>query len=146
MRIATAPLFALLLVGCDPHTEASVGPYRLRNIDDRSGTSVVYDLGDQGSVGRIGPTVFAIGWNDAYVVAARHPIPAVDTTPPSPNGRRSIQPDRSRTEYFYIVRRLDRWNADPGASVRGPFDDAAFHTEITRLHLPAFRKVLADLK
>ncbi len=56
------------------HAERLDGPYRLVAVDVPSEMSICYDLGNGNAIGRIPETFFAAGWNDAYVVAARHPM------------------------------------------------------------------------
>lgn len=90
---------------------------------------MAYDLGDGASVGRIDATVFSVGWNTKYLVAARHPY--------------SI---RSKTEYYYLIRALDAPYEDPDVSVRGPFDDRAFSRERGRLKLPGFQLEIESMK
>jgi hypothetical protein len=119
-----------LLAGCGfVHDEPLDGPYRLSAIDANSQMSVCYDLGDGDCIGRISETVFAVGWNSSYLVAARHP--------PS---------DKSKVEYFYLVRALDGPIVDPSVTVRGPFDLWSFERECQRLGLPGLTRELASLK
>ena len=130
MRVASsvAALLAALTACGFVHDERIDGPYRLSAIDVDEEMSVCYDLGDA-CVGRIPGTVFAVGSNAAYVVAARHPAN-----------------DRSRTEYYYLIRELDGPLVDPSVTVRGPFDLKAFQAEAERLGLPAFERELSALK
>jgi hypothetical protein len=74
---------------------------------------------DDGCVGRIPATVFEVGYDGKYIVAARHPAS-----------------DSSQTQYYYLIRALDSPAADPGVSVRGPFTAEAFSGERARLSLP----------
>jgi hypothetical protein len=78
---------------------------------------------------RIGETVFAVGHDTSYIVAARHP-----------------SNNRNVTEYFYLVRSLDGPNADRSASVRGPFDVGQFDMERTRLRLPSLDTTVERLR
>jgi hypothetical protein len=96
---------------------------------------VCYHLADGDCVGRIPETVFAVGFNRDYVVAARHPHKFTDTTL-----------DRSRSEYFYIVRSVDGPLVDPRQSLRGPFGETAFQREQKRLGLPDFTREIAGLR
>src|SRR5258708_30187173 len=80
-------------------------------------------------VGRIGETVFAVGHDASYIVAARHP-----------------SNNRKVTEYFYLVRSMDGPIADPSASGRGPFDAGKFEAERVRLRLPSFDTNMASLR
>jgi hypothetical protein len=119
-----------LLAGCGfVHDERLDGPYRLNAIDVMSEMSICYDLGNGHCIGRISETVFAVGWNSAYVVAARHPYN-----------------DKSKVEYFYLVRALDGPHVDPSVTVRGPFDLQSFGQERQRLGLPPLMRELASLK
>ena len=109
-----------LLAGCGfVHDEQLDGPYRLSAIDTDSEMSVCYDLGNGSCIGRISENVFAVGWNSSYLVAARHP-----------------HGDKSKAEYFYLVRALDSPLVDPSVTVRGPFDLLSFQQERQRLGLP----------
>ena len=91
--------------------------------------NVCYGLGNGDCVGRIPQTVFAVGWDKSYVVAARHP-----------------KNDKSKVEYFYIIRAFDGPYVDPSMAVKGPFDSRSFEQERQRLALPALRRELASLK
>jgi hypothetical protein len=115
----------LALAGCGfAHDEPVAGPYRLVAVDSGEQMSLCYSL-DENCVGRVGPTVFEAGANDAYVVAARHP------------GN-----DKRRAEYFYLIRELDGPDADPSIAVRGPFDEATYRQQEARLGLPSFTHVV----
>jgi len=111
------------------------GPYQLAEVDTAEDTSLCYKLSSGDCVERIAQTVFAAGSDRTYVVAARHPHQFGDT-----------RLDRSKTEYYYIVRALDGPRKDPSAAVRGPFDVAAFGREKQRLRLPDFSVELTSLK
>jgi hypothetical protein len=105
------------------------GAYRLHATDVDSEMSVCYGLGGGNCIGRISETVFAVGWNSSYLVAARHP-----------------HGDKSRVEYLYLVRARDGPLVDPSVTVRGPFDLQSFEQERQRLGLPALTRELASLK
>ena len=55
-------------------------------------------------------------------------------------------PDRSVTEFYYILRQADERNALKPVSVMGPFSELEYQQEKRRLQLPEFSKVFADLK
>jgi hypothetical protein len=103
-------------------------------IDTAEQSEVAYDLGHGSSIGRVPPTVFAVGYNRDYIVAARHPTSYID------------QPDRSKTEYYYIIRAKDGPYVDPSVTVRGPFNASGFAAETGRLHLPTLKDEIASLK
>lgn len=81
---------ALAIPACGfVHDEHIDGPYRLIAVDVTDQMSVCYQLKDA-CVGRIPQTVFAVGHNPSYFVAARHPAS-----------------NREIIEYFYLARSLD---------------------------------------
>lgn len=92
------------------------GPYELVAIDEPSQMHLAYDIGDGVSVGRVPATVFAAGADARHVIAKRHP-----------GG------DRTRTEWYILVRARDSASADPSASVVGPLTEAQFAAERERL-------------
>lgn len=127
---------AALVAGCGPGSSEPIdGPYRLSSADIDWDTMLCYDLGGGGCAGRVAETVFAVGFDESYIVAARHPHSFSD---------KSL--DRSVTEYFYVIRAADGPNADPERVVRGPFTAEAFEQERRRLNLPPFSREIASLK
>ncbi len=117
------------LGGCGSHRDVTIdGPYHLIAEDDEEQMAVCYDS-SEGCIGRIPATVYAVGVDASYVVAARHP-----------------QANRSITEFYYVIRASDRPTVDTSAAVRGPFDAQAFETARTELHLPALTYELPRLK
>jgi len=102
------------------------GPYRLVAVDVPEDASVCLTLDGGDCLGRVDGSVFAVGWNETHVVVARHPMGL------------GGQADRSKTEYYYIIRSLDGVLADPSVSVKGPFDKVAFENEKARVKLPGF--------
>jgi hypothetical protein len=131
MRSSIVSAAAAVLSGCYgmAHDDRIDGPYRLVAIDAIEEMQVAYDLGDDASIGRIPATVFWVGFDARYIVAARHP-----------------DNDRSITQYFYLVRALDGPIVDPNVTVRGPFDRATFAQETTRLGLPPLTTEVQSLK
>lgn len=129
-------LAALAAAGCGAAADEEVdGPYRLVAPDIDWDMALCYDIGEGGCAGRVPPTVFAVGFDQRYVVAARHPHEFTST-----------RLDKSKTEYFYIIRSDDGPRADTAKVVRGPFDRAAFDRETRRLGLPALSREIAGLK
>jgi hypothetical protein len=126
---------AVLLGGCGAQGGRIDGPYSLEITDAPEDATVCYELDGGDCSGRIEETVFAVGFNADYLVAARHPHRFEE---------RSL--DRSRTEYYYIIRSQDGPRRDPSASVRGPFSEAMFERERQRLGLPQFTREIASLK
>lgn len=118
-------LFAISLGACGVvHDEHIDGPYRLVAIDVSEQMAICHELeGD--CVGRIPETVYAVGFDTKYLVAARHP-----------------NNDQSRTEYYYLTRALDGPLIDPSTTVSGPFNASEFEVERRRLDLPSFSRTL----
>ncbi len=117
------------LGGCSSHRDITIdGPYHLIVGDEEEQTSVCYDT-PGGCIGRIPDTVYAVGADGTYVVAARHP-----------------QSNRSVTEFYYVIRASDTPTVDTSAAVRGPFDAQAFDEMRNQLHLPALTYELPRLK
>ncbi len=117
------------LSGCNSHRDITIdGPYHLVAAGNDEDTSVCYD-GPDGCIGRIPATVYAVGADANYVVAARHP-----------------EANRDITEYYYVIRSADTPTVDTSAAVRGPLDTEAFDAARTQLHLPALTYELPSLK
>ncbi len=90
---------------------------------------VAYDLGDGTEIGRISETVFAVGWDERYIVAKQHP-----------------KNDRSVTNFYYLVVAYDSPYADPDVSVRGPFTSEEFARKQAELRLPSFKRTIKSLE
>ncbi len=131
-RTAIIAATLLFFTGCglfDSGTEWRGGPYALIWIDDPANVTLSYTLGDGGSVGRIESQVFAVGWDNRYLVAKQHP-----------NG------NKSSTNYFFIEAARDSKYAEPPKVVSGPFTEAEFAQKTKELNLPPFTKELSSLK
>jgi hypothetical protein len=119
------------LTGCDVHNEKLVGPYILIAVDTTQQMSVGYSLGNGGGIGRIEPVVFAVGWNDRYIVAKQHP-----------------KGDRSVTRFYYLDMAKDEKYPTGGqlSAVAGPLTGAQFAEAQVRLGLPDFKRVIKELE
>ena len=111
------------------HDEHITGPYRLIAVDIDEQMDVSYDLGNGSTVGRIGETVFAYGFDQRYIVAKQHP-----------------SNDRRITNYFYLEMAKDSEYADPPASVTGPLSLQDFESASQQLNLPKFSRVIKHLE
>jgi hypothetical protein len=78
--------------------------------------------------------VFQAGWNAKYIVVARHPRRWPD------------RPNRSITEFYYIVRQPDERDAARPVPVVGPLSEVEYQEEKRKLQLPEFGRVFRDLK
>jgi hypothetical protein len=128
-RLLALGLACIGMAACSSHRDITVdGPYHLIAEGDEAQMTLCYDATD-GCIGRIAPTVYAVGVDATYVVAARHP-----------------EGDRSITEFYYLIRSADTPTVDTSAAVRGPFDGPAFERVRNQLHLPALTYELPQLK
>jgi hypothetical protein len=128
------------VAGCDFGFVRDVpldGPYRLVAVDVPEDMLLCRSVGTKGDClgdGLPGATVFQAGWNTEYVVVARHPR------------RWPEAPNRSISEFYYIVRQANEWDAVSPVSVNGPFNELEYQQEKRRLQLPEFSKVFGDFK
>jgi hypothetical protein len=126
-----------ILSGCNGlflDTYWQSGQYRLIAVDVKGQMNLAVDLGNGGSIGIVGPTVFSLGANDQYIVAMQHPAT-----------NESGDFDRRVTNYF-VVTRLPFDPKDQERGVQGPLNKEQFDQLSTSLHLPAFTKTFDDLK
>lgn len=132
-RVAVVLLSGLLATACDYDQFAFdrqiVGPYRLQSADDLSDISIDYAINGLNGAVRVQGSVFAYGFNDKYIVAARHPKGAM--TPA----------DLHYVEYYFIIRSLDSDAVLPDASVRGPFNEVEFRDYQKSLGLPRLKEL-----
>jgi hypothetical protein len=133
--VGTRAVTILALTACFPWDAGGReldDTYELHAIDTRQDMALYRRLPDGNGIGRIEPTVFAVGWDSSHLIAKRHP-----------------SRDRSHTEYYILERRKDSPHADPNESVRGPFDSLTFHRERSRLGVDSqlrFQHIERDLE
>lgn len=131
--------------GCDTlYDETLDGPYRLHAIDTRETMAILWEIPGGGLVGDglPGPTVFAAGQDEKYLVAGVHP----QFCKPFEEGCTRHGMNRQVTEYWYVVRQPDERERLPYAGIKGPFDARAFAAEKQRLGLPDFTIRFPDLE
>lgn len=108
--------------------ERLVGRFAMWAVDGLSDNSVVEESEDRRAARvLIPPTVFAVGFNDHFIIAKRHP-------------KSGHQIDRSTTEFF-VVAVLE-------GQVHGPVDQGEFAALRARLGVPAslgFSRVIEQL-
>jgi len=129
------------MAGCTPfsnfvHDEILIGPYRLVAVDGEEDMALCWSISDGSCLGDglPGPTVFAAGYDSRYLVAAVHPSEFPQA------------PDRSITHYYYVIRSSDENQRLPYSGIKGPFNEAAYNAEKTRLRLPEFTRVFDNLR
>lgn len=106
-------LSLFLSAGCDSGTLWRDPPYVVHWIDNPDKVALNYDIGGGGSVGRVGPTVVAVGSNAAFVVAKE-----------------------SSGGYYYIEKSRDGKYLQSEAVV-GPLTEEEFLDAQKRLRLPS---------
>ena len=140
----TVPM--VLLAGCDalskidPDVEWRHGPYALTAIDTETQMELSMDTDDPGPtvlpdrIRLVGPTVFAVGINDHYVVVKQHP---------SADGLRF---NRAVTNYYVVDRATEsakrKWRKP---QVIGPLSKAEFDRLARIQPMPAFSKTFTRL-
>jgi hypothetical protein len=141
--VLVVSVLAALCSGCGPHPIIDRrwpdaywrhGPYVLIAIDTEAQMSLAFDSHGKRD-GLVGPTVFAVGADDRFVVAMQHPCDD------------GIHFDRAVTNYFIVDRATE---ASPGGprspEVEGPLSKAEFDDLSRELGLPGFSKTFADLE
>jgi hypothetical protein len=113
----------------DSEIEWHAGPYALVGIDTSDNSSIYFDLGGGNLIGRVGSTVFAVGWDGRYLVAKQHP-----------------NNDRNQTNYFIVDSKNDGPYVDRGKVVTGPLTALEFQRKANEMKLPGFTKVLKSLE
>ena len=171
MRRSRAPLLkcavlltlvgGMALVGCGfVHDEHLVGPYYLTAVDSPDDMSVCYELSHGDRLGLIDETVFAVGWNDRFIVAKQHPrkwTTAHTTLLVDEKGvhvHAGHTYDRRVTNYFYLEMARDSALLQPGIadsnwqhrSVTGPLTEAEFQARKAKLGLPDFTRTFRSLE
>jgi hypothetical protein len=101
------------------------GPYILIAVDADEQLNVARESSTQRglSIGRIGPVVTSVGWNDKYIVATVR-SEEKPGTPPS---------------YYYLDIAKDSEYGDQYKAVTGPLSKEAFERAKKELRLPDFR-------
>ncbi|MES1198779.1 MAG: hypothetical protein ABUS48_02220 [Pseudomonadota bacterium] len=124
--VAAAAVLIVALNSCAPgdftYWKRVDGPYRISAIDDINDMNICYDAGGGGCYERIEATVFSVGWDTHYIVAARR-----------------VRNTRGAPLYYYIDRTSDVRSNDTKA-VHGPFSEAEFRVESRRLSLPPMKR------
>ena len=136
------PLHSLIvlsseLVSCDalsPDTYWSSDDYELVAIDVKGQMMLAVDLHNGGSIGIVGPTVFALGADDQYIVVKQHP--AKD---------HFGNFDKNVTNY-YVVTRIAGSEQAKEKGVKGPLSKEEFDRLSTSMIFPHFSKTFADLE
>ena len=131
--IAAASFFA----GCDalsPDTYWSGGDYELIAIDTMGQMMLAVDLHNGGSIGIVGPTVFALGADDQHIVVKQHP-----------STDHFGHFDQTVTHYF-IVTRVPGTAEEKEKGVRGPLSKDEFDRVAVSNSLPPFTKIFKDLE
>jgi len=109
--------------------------YELLAIDSLEQMNLAFDNGDGTGTELVGPTVFAIGHNEKYIVLKQHPRPrSVGST------------DRRKTNFFVVERTLSSSIVERQRRIRGPLEQKSFDALSASMRLPPFTKTFAELE
>ena len=98
--------------------------------------SLSFDTQDGGAQGIVGPTVFAVGQNEKYIVVKQHPA----------KDEFASSFDRNVTNFF-VVERVSSLNlSDPTVGLHGPMNEGEYKQFEANHKLPPFEKVFTDLE
>jgi hypothetical protein len=120
--LVMVPILAFA-TGCYSGTKWKSGKYEVYWIDHSSDLTLGLELEDGNSIGRVGPQVFAVGEDDKWIVAARHP-----------------SGDKSKKEFYYFSKAADHPHKNADEIVLGPFTGDEFNGHKARLSLPDWDK------
>ena len=133
MRATASIVAACLLTGCSGIGLSGeynlVGDNALWAVDAREQMSLVKKDGKGGGIDIVGPTVFAAGWNNDFIMIMQYP------------GNAFGAHDKSITNYFIFRMKEEK--------LLGPLHEDQFEEQRRTLGVPAeldFKLVLEDLK
>jgi len=109
--------------------------YVVMEVDTPGQMNLAFDNRGGISLGLVGPTVFAVGADDRYIVVKQHP---------ATDGFGHY--DASVTNYFYVERTNSPDFRERRRRVIGPLSEQEFHGHAAALKLPSFQKVFRDLQ
>ncbi len=104
-------------------------------VDDPGQMNLAFDDGKGSTTTLVGPTVFAVGADDRYIVVQQHP---------ATDGFGHY--NREVTNYFIIDRTDSSDIRERKRGVSGPLSDQDFREKSAALKLPPFQKVFRDLQ
>jgi hypothetical protein len=138
-NIAGLLAVTIMVAACDrlwPDAYWRQERYVLLAIDVKSQMSLSFDLEKGDAIGLVGPTVFALGFDQRYIVVKQHPA----------LNQAATSFDRSITNYFVVDRIGSPNPVEREKAVRGPLKKEEFDSLATSLSLPPFTKSFSDLE
>lgn len=114
---------AACLTACDSGTKWKSGRYEVYWIDVSCDLTLGLALGSGSAIGRVMPQVYAVGEDDTWIVAARHP-----------------NRDKSKSQFYYFPKAQDHEHKNANEIVLGPFTEAEFEKLKSELKLPNWSK------
>jgi hypothetical protein len=100
-----------------------IGNYEVDYIDSKDNMSIYYNDPQWGGLGVVNPTVFAVGYNDDFIIAKQHPN--VD-----------FKIDRGTTNYF-IIPLKSTISESPEDNKIGPLTESSFLEKRKQLGIPS---------
>lgn len=131
-------IVALSLYGCvgTAYKENLTKGYSMSAMDVMTDMSLVFENEEGYSFDVVTSTVFAVGYNDEFIIIMQHPREF-----PNP-------PDKSVINHF-IIPLEDRVSGSPESNVVGPFSKGEFEIKRRELGIPddlIFSKVIKELQ
>ena len=137
-RIFNTALTLFVLNGCASFAfeEELSGNFYVVAVDVEKQMAIYYRPSEDDHWRVIDATVFAVGFDDEFIIVKQHP------------GLFTTKPDKSITNYF-IIPLVDMQNQSPDEITLGPMDEKEFNKMRQQLGVPSsvkFTKVFKDLE
>jgi hypothetical protein len=114
-----------IIAGYQPANEHLTGNYYLVEMETGEGLMLGYDLGNGNYVGVVPQTLFAVGYNDEYIIAGQHPCNGY--------GPGSVN---KKVTYYYIVPLKYKVHDWPDENRIGPLPEEEFLAKRKELNMP----------
>lgn len=117
---------ATALCGCDSGVQWRDGKYEVSWIDTSENRSLYLSLEGGGGIGRVGPTVVAVGSSEEYIVVKQKSLGS------------------GAFSYYFIDRKKDDPSFNGNEIAEGPFTSLEFDALKQGKHLPEFSETFGD--
>ena len=104
-------------------------------VDDPGQMNLAFDMRSGSTITLVGPTVFAIGADQHYIVVKQHP---------ATDGFGHY--NREVTNYSIVERTSSSDVRERQRGILGPLSEQDFRSRVATLKLPTFQKVFRDLQ
>jgi hypothetical protein len=139
-RVLKYLIIGIFMTGCDGmYKEHLIGNYYLTKMDYADeDLDLSYNLGNGSYIGVVPPTLFAVGYDDDYIIAKRHPC--------NGHGLSSINKE---VTHYYIVPLKYEVHHSPDENRIGPLSEKDFLAKRKELKIPdslTFTKIFKKLE